>query len=409
MDRLRVFVVVLVIVVIGVSYIIFNRQRVLRSPTGGIKTTLPGNSALSPAPSDALTDEQRMFYDKYQLSRIRLPAGFGISVFAEVPTARSLTISPSGVVYVGNRQNGTVYALVDRDKDGVAERMYPLTSGLHVPNGVAFKDGDLYVTTITTVYRLADIENKLDTPPQPEVIYDKFPSDEAHGWKYTAFGPDGKLYIAVGVPCNSCLSENPVYGTITRLNVETKTLEIVARGLRNSVGFDWRPGDNQFWFTDNGRDRMGDDVPGDELNTLRTLGEHFGAPYCYEENIQDPDITPARPCRDFTAPVQVLGPHVAALGMRFYTGNMFPKEYNSQIFIAEHGSWNRTTPIGYRVTIVQLMGDQSVSYKPFAEGWLDESTGQAWGRPVDVAVSPDGSLLVSDDKAGVIYRIFYKE
>jgi glucose/arabinose dehydrogenase len=406
MNRSHLFLIIFIALVIASSYILFNRRKDKSQTSNSTSFNAGSPTPLSPSSTDGLSPEQLELFNKHKLGNIKLPQGFRISVFAEVPTARSLVVSPRGVVYVGNRENGSVYALVDENQDGVAERMLPLTTNLHVPNGVAFKDGDLYVTTIDTVYRLNDVENDLSKPPQPEVVYDGFPSDEAHGWKFTAFGPDGRLYIPVGVPCNSCLSSNPLFGTIAALDVSSKKVEIVAKGLRNSVGFDWRPSDDQLWFTDNGRDRMGDDVPGDELNRLSKIGEDFGAPYCYGNDVQDPDISPQRPCADFTKPVQVLAPHTAALGMRFYTGKMFPPEYKNQIFIAEHGSWNRTVPIGYRVMLVRLDGDRAVSYEPFAEGWLG-ANGEAFGRPVDVAVAPDGALSVSDDRAGAVYRIFY--
>jgi glucose/arabinose dehydrogenase len=239
-------------------------------------------------------------------------------------------------------------------------------------------------------------------------VTDKYPGDKHHGWKYIAFGPDGKLYIPVGAPCNICndAEKDPRYASITRINADGSGQEVFAHGIRNTVGFAWHPQTNEMWFTENGRDMMGDDVPGDELNRAPQKDMHFGYPFCHEANIADPDFGKDHPCSDYTPPVQVLAPHTAALGMKFYTGNMFPAEYKNTVFIAEHGSWNRSEPIGYRVMMVKLDGNKAVSYKPFAEGWLKD--GKAWGRPVDILQLPDGSLLVSDDFANTIYRITYK-
>jgi glucose/arabinose dehydrogenase len=307
---------------------------------------------------------------------------------------------------------GNVYAVVDRNKDGKAEEVHTIASGLRSPNGVAWKDGALYVAEISRVLRFDGIDDKLASPPKPVVVTDAYPKDGHHGWKFIRFGPDGKLYVPVGAPCNVCDEKNPIYASITRIVVpqggpQGGQPEIVARGVRNTVGFDWHPKTRELWFTDNGRDWLGDDAPPDELNRAPKAGLHFGFPYCHAGTIADPEFGKARPCSQFTPPARTLGPHVAALGMRFYTGTMFPEAYRNQIFIAEHGSWNRSQPLGYRVTLVRLQGDKAVSYEPFAQGWLEG--GEAWGRPVDVEVMPDGSLLVSDDRAGAIYRITYKK
>jgi glucose/arabinose dehydrogenase len=346
---------------------------------------------------------------KYNLDKIKLPPGFTISVYAEVPSARSMALSPSGIVYVGNRDGNKVYAIVDENKDGKADKVYTVASGLNMPNGVAFKDGSLYIATVSTIIRLDSIESRLSDPPKPVVVYDKYPSDDAHGWKFIAFGPDGKLYVPVGAPCNICESENPVYASITRMNADATSMEIYAKGIRNTVGFAWHPLTKQLWFTDNGRDNLGNDMPADELNSAPQAGMHFGYPYCHQGDISDPEFGVGKKCTDYTAPVQNLGPHVAALGMRFYTGDQFPSTYKDQIFIAEHGSWNRSEPIGYRVTLVKLDATgKSLSYSNFAEGWLQPG-GKVLGRPVDVQVMPDGALLVSDDYAGVLYRIVYQK
>ncbi len=342
---------------------------------------------------------------KYNLHKIKLPPGFTISVYAEVPNARSITLSPSGILYVGNRSEDKVYAVADENKDGKADKVYTIASGLKTPNGVAFKNGNLYIATITSILKLENIEASLSNPPQPKIVYDKFPPDEHHGWKFISFGPDGKLYVPVGAPCNICKKDNPVYSSITRINEDGTGLEVFANGIRNSVGFTWHPVTKQLWFTENGRDMLGDNVPADELNNAATAGMHFGFPYCHEGAILDPEFGKGKNCSDYTAPVQKLGPHVAALGMRFYTGKMFGAEYNNQVFIAEHGSWNRSEPIGYRVSMVKLdSAGKSLGYSNFAEGWL-QPDGKVLGRPVDVEIMPDGSMLISDDYSGVIYRV----
>jgi glucose/arabinose dehydrogenase len=341
------------------------------------------------------------------LERIKLPPGFEISIYASgVENARSMVLSPNGTLFVGTRSAGKVYAVVDHNGDAKADEVITLAQGLNSPNGVAFRDGALYVAEINRVLRFDDVEQRLTSSSQPVVVNDKFPKDGHHGWKFISFGPDGMLYVPVGAPCNICQRNPDRYAVIMRLRPDGMNVETFARGIRNTVGFDWHPKTKELWFTDNGRDWLGDDSPPDELNHAQRPGMHFGFPYCHGGSIADPEFGSKRQCSEFAAPVQNLGPHVAALGMRFYTGTMFPEAYRQQIFIAEHGSWNRTTPSGYRVTLVRLDNDRAVSYEPFAEGWLHE--GRAWGRPVDVLVMPDGSLLVSDDRADVIYRITYK-
>ncbi len=343
-----------------------------------------------------------------RLETIELPEGFTIGVFAgDLPGARSLNLGEKGTVFVGTRSPGKVYALVDEDGDGQADRTYLIAEGLNSPNGVAFKDGDLYVAEISRVIKFPDIENRLDNPPDPVVVNDSFPDDARHGWKFIRFGPDGLLYVPVGAPCNVCDPADRRYASIMRMKPDGSGLEIFARGIRNTVGFDWHPETGVLWFTDNGRDWMGDDLPPDELNRAPEKGLHFGFPYCHGDDVLDPLHGEEDSCGKYVPPVQELGPHVAALGMRFYDGEMFPEEYRNQVFIAEHGSWNRTVPIGYRVTLVRLEGAKAVSYEDFATGWLQE--GDAWGRPVDVMVMPDGSLLVSDDRAGAVYRISYRD
>lgn len=341
------------------------------------------------------------------LDRIQLPKGFHIEVFADdIPDARSMALSPGGTLFVGTRRAGNVYAIRDTDGDFAADQTVTIAAGLNWPNGVAFHDGDLYVAEIHRVIKFPDIESKLLKPPTPVIVYDDFPRDRSHGWKFIAFGPDGMLYIPVGAPCNICQNEDPRYAALHRMRPDGTGIETFAKGIRNTVGFDWHPETGELWFTDNGRDRMGDDIPPDELNRADREGLHFGFPYRHGNNVIDPEFGRIKPPDPLTPPVQELGPHVAALGMRFYTGGQFPPEYRNQILIAEHGSWNRTEPIGYRITRVLLSGARSVGYEVFAEGWLHR--GSPWGRPVDLVVMADGSLLVSDDHGGRIFRIFYR-
>ncbi len=342
--------------------------------------------------------------DESQLDLIELPPGFEISIYADgVEGARSMALGDRGTVFVGSRGPGRVYALTDEDRDQRVDRVRVIADGLRSPNGVAFRDGDLFVAEISRVTRYRDIEDHLDDPPEPLVIRDDFPDRSQHGWKYIAFGPDGMLYVPVGAPCNNCLSDNEIFATVTRMDPDGKHREIYAHGVRNTVGFDWHPETGVLWFSDNGRDWMGDNRPPDELNRAPEKGMNFGFPYCHGSDIEDPEFGERAGCNEFTPPVQALGPHVAALGIIFYTGDKFPVEYTRRIFIAEHGSWNRTVPIGYRITTVTVENGQASDYSVFADGWLQGR--RAWGRPVDLLQLPDGSLLVSDDAADVVYRI----
>jgi glucose/arabinose dehydrogenase len=337
----------------------------------------------------------------------RLPPGFVLSVYADnVPNARSMTLSPNGVLFVSTRDAGNVYAVRDTNHDYIADEVITIARGLYMPNGIAFRNGSLYVAEVNRVLRYDNIESSLRNPPSPVIVNDSFPSDSHHGWKFIAFGPDGMLYVPIGAPCNICARSDQRYASIMRMRPDGSGLEIYAHGVRNTVGFAWHPVTNELWFTDNGRDYLGDDSPPDELNYAPNPAMHFGFPYCHGRNIPDPEFGKNRNCSEFIPPAMELGPHVAALGMRFYTGTMFPPEYRNQIFIAEHGSWNRSVPIGYRITLVRLQGNNTASYEVFADGWLRESG--VMGRPVDLQVMPDGSMLVSDDYAGKIYRIAYR-
>lgn len=339
------------------------------------------------------------------LDQVRLPPGFRIDLVTDdVPGARAMAMSPSGTLFVGSLSEGKVYAV--SDPLGGKPRVRVVANGLRAPAGVAFRDGSLYASSVSKIVRLDNIESRLDDPPAPVVVSDRFPTEAHHGWKFIAFGPDGYLYVPVGAPCNVCAPDENRYANIMKMKPDGSDLQVVARGVRNTVGFDWHPATRELWFTDNGRDRMGDDVPDDELNRATAAGQHFGYPYCHAGNVADPEYGSKRQCSEFVPPVARLGAHVAALGMRFYTGTQFPPAYRNSVFIAEHGSWDRSEPSGYRVVSVALDGSgKAVRQEVFAQGWLRGR--KPWGRPADVLVAPDGSLLVSDDLAGAIYRIRY--
>jgi hypothetical protein len=337
------------------------------------------------------------------LERLKLPPGFEIAVYAQVPGARSLALGKDGVVFVGTMRSGRVYALVPQAGGG-AEPV-TIASGLNSPNGVAYRNGSLYVAEINRVLRYDNIDTSLHNPPAPALVSDRFPRDTHHGWKYIAFGPEGKLYVPVGAPCNVCETDER-YSMISRMNPDGTGYEVFARGVRNTVGFDWHPGTKELWFNDHGRDMLGDDLPSCELNHAPRAGMHFGFPFCHQGDAADPEFGAKRSCAEFTPPALKQGGHVAPNGLKFYTGKLFPAEYANRIFIAQHGSWNRSKKSGYRVMMVTLDGDKVAKYEPFIDGWLANE--QHWGRPVDLLVMPDGSLLVSDDFAGVVYRVSYK-
>jgi glucose/arabinose dehydrogenase len=338
------------------------------------------------------------------LDHVVLPPGFTMELVTDqVPNARSLALGDRGTLFVGTRSAGKVYA-VNGIVPGDTARVTVISDGLNMPNGVAFRDGALYVAEVNRILRFDGIESRLDENVEPTVLVDDYPSDRHHGWKYIAFGPDGRLYVPIGAPCNVC--DQPGYAVITRMNVDGSGREVFARGVRNTVGFTWHPATREFWFTDNGRDWMGDDLPPCELNRAASPGLDFGFPRCHGANVVDPEFGKPGACSDSVPPVQELGAHVAPLGVKFYTGENFPEAYRGQLLIAEHGSWNRSEKSGYRITRVTLDGNEATAYEPFVTGF--HSGEEVYGRPVDLLVLDDGSLLVSDDHAGAIYRIRYR-
>jgi glucose/arabinose dehydrogenase len=336
------------------------------------------------------------------ISKLRVPTGFHIEIYATgLPGARTLRRGSKGTIFVGTRTQGRVYAVVD---NGGTKQVKIIVSGRQQPNGLAFHNGSLYVATVSAIERFDDIENRLDNPPAPELVAN-LPTETWHGWRYIGIGPDNKLYVSIGAPCNVCVPDAS-HGIIKRMNLDGSGSQVVARGVRNSVGFDWSTISGRLLFTDNGRDNMGDLVPHDELNVVRSTGQHFGFPYCHQGNVQDP-VFDDRPCTDFAGPFVRLGAHGAALGIRFYDGPMFPAEYQNAMFIARHGSWNRSQKFGADVVAILLTANGNFrQFRKFLSGFIE---GEAYlGRPVDVLMMPDGSLLVSDDLNGALYRITYR-
>ena len=348
--------------------------------------------------------------NKYQdiIKQLHVADDFEISIYADdLPNARSLTLGDHDIVYIGTGAEGKVYAAQDANGDGIAEKRYTLAENLNMPNGVAYRAGSLYVAEINRIIRFDNISQNLASPPKPVVVYDQFPSDQHHGWKYLRFGPDNKLYTAIGAPCNICDPEKSIYTSLVRLDADGSHFESLARGIRNTVGFDWQPCTHALFFTDNGRDYLGDDLPPDELNQWSKTGEHFGFPHCHAGYIKDPEFGEHKKCSQFKAPAWQFKAHVAPLGLHFYQGKQFPQKYQNQLFVAQHGSWNRTKPDGYRIALITFKQNKPVSEQVFIDGWLTKAD-KVLGRPVDILEMPDGSLLISDDQLGVIYKIHYK-
>jgi glucose/arabinose dehydrogenase len=336
--------------------------------------------------------------------KLKLQKGFNIELYAgNVPNARSMRQGDKGTVFVGSRLQDKVHAIVEK---GGKREVKVLYSGLYRPNGLAFKDGTLYIAELSKVSKAEKIEDNLDNPPKLQLIYDNLPKDEAHGWKFIGIGPDGKLYIPVGQPCNNCLPPD-THAQIRRINLDGSGMEVIAKGVRNTVGFDWHPVSKQLYFTDNGRDWASEDVPEDELNRVTKIGEHFGSPFCYQGDFPDPEFGWGRSCSEFTPPVLKTGPHSASLGMRFNTGSMFPAKYKNAIFIARHGSWNRSKKFGGDILAVFLNPDGTVkSTEVFLSGFLGPDNNYI-GRPDDVLFLKDGSMLISDDYNGAVWRVTY--
>jgi glucose/arabinose dehydrogenase len=342
--------------------------------------------------------------DKLPIEKLKAPKGFKIELYAAgVGNARTLRQGDKGTVFVGSRLLDKVYAIVDK---GEKREVKPIYSGLYRPNGLAFKDGVLYIAELSRISKVEKIEDNLDNPPKPVVIYDDLPKDEAHGWKFLTIGPDDKLYFQVGAPCNICMP-SPAHAQIRRINLDGSGAEVVARGIRQIVGMDFSPITKQLYFTENSRDWLSEDIPEEKLNRLTQPGkDNFGYPYCHQGNIADQEFGWGHSCDEFTKPIALLGPHTAALGMRFYAGNTFPSEYRNAIFIARHGSWNRTKKIGGDIVVARLSEDGAVkSIEPFITGFIENNN--YVGRPADVEFVKDGSMLISDDFNGAVYRVTY--
>lgn len=364
------------------------------------------NNQVSPAFKFWMHD----YHGELPIEKLKLPPNYKIEVYAEgVENARSMAYGADGTLYVGTRSKGNVYAIPDEDKDMKGDTVITIFENGNMPNGVALDGDDLYVAEVNRILKFEDISKDLTTSKTPKVIYDQYPTEEHHGWKYIAFGPDGRLYVPVGAPCNICESEEPIFNTITSIKKDGTDLRIEQKGIRNTVGFTWEKSSDHLYFTDNGRDWLGDDIPACELNRATQIGQHFGYPYCHQGDLLDPEYGEDKNCEDYIAPIQKMGPHTAPLGVEFIDYTLFPKSDQREILIAEHGSWNRSKKIGYQISKVTLDDTGSASsYEPFITGWL-ETDENVWGRPVDLEFLPDGSLLISDDFAHAIYRVYPTE
>lgn len=350
---------------------------------------------------------------KAELDKLVLPDGFSIEIYANVGNARQMSLGDDGTVYVGSRGDagGRIYAIPDANGDGKADEVIAITGGLKSPSGLTYHNGDLYIGAISRIYRIKDISNNFRNKPKPEVLTADLPDKTHHGWKFLEFGPDGLLYIPIGAPCNICEPE-AVFASINTMDVNNPEAGITqyANGIRNTVGFDWDPVSGDLWFTDNGGDGLGDEMPADELNHASKKGLNFGYPYIHQGDTPDPEFGKGKNPADYTPPAQKLAPHAGAIGMAFYKGDMFPENYKNNIIIAEHGSWNRTQAAGHtghRLTLVTIQDGKAVKYEPFITGFLQNN--KAWGRPTDVLELKDGSLLIADDEADAIYKVTYKK
>ena len=339
-----------------------------------------------------------------KIAALSLPEGFTLTLVSDqVPGARQMALSPEGILYVGTRKAGKVYAVLPSTPDKHPE-VVVIAEDLTSPSGLVWLNGNLYVGAVDRILKYSDIDQQHKAAPKAEVISQRLPDKAYHGWKSLSVGPDGYLYVPVGVPCNICVSENPVFGTIQRMHPDTGEMSTYAKGVRNSVGLAWHPESGNLWFSDNGRDMLGDDVPPDEINEIALKNAHYGYPFYHAGDIADPEFSEGKKPGDYVPPIHTIQAHSAALGISFYTGNQFPDRYRNALFIAEHGSWNRTEKVGYRVSVIRWEAGKRI-YEPFVSGWLVGE--ENWGRPNDVLVTPNGDLLISDDQAGAIYRISY--
>jgi glucose/arabinose dehydrogenase len=340
------------------------------------------------------------------LQSVKLPKGFKISVYAAgVNSARQMAWGDKGTLFVGSFGAGTVYAITDK---GGTKEVKPILTGLKMPTGLAFRDGALYVVDIDKILKYDDAEANLDKMPVAKAVYDDMPSYAAHGWKYLVFDKAGWLYVPFGPPCNECLPPTSL-SQVRRVNPATGQAELIAIGVRNSVGGDIDPRSGDYWFTENARDWISDDLPSDKLNHVTKIGAHYGYPYCHQGDMPDPKFAMGHKCSEFTPPALNLGAHVAPLGMKFYTGKQFPAEYANNIFIAEHGSWNRHKYQGARIMrVITDPSGKKIKQEVFASGWINGDRSYT-GRPADLLLAPDGSMLVADDWAGAIYRISYEK
>ena len=354
--------------------------------------------------------------DPLPLATLNMPAGFNIAVFADVENPRQMALGDDGEIYVGSLRAGKVHLVRDTNGDGKADQVTVVVADLDLPSGLAYRDGDLYVGALNQILVFRNIQQQLrnkapDQLATSEVLTATLPAERHHGWKYLEFGPDGYLYIPVGAPCNICQPDSP-FASIQRMNINTSpaVFEPFVTGVRNTVGFDWHPDTGELWFTDNGRDMLGDDLPPCELNRVTQAGQHFGYPFFHGQSIPDPEFSAGHNPTDYIEPALDLDPHVAPLGMMFYTGTMLPAAYHKQVLIPEHGSWNRTPEAGhtgYRITVARMDDQGVMHYEILVDGWLQDNV--AWGRPADLLQMADGSILIADDKANVIYRLSYSQ
>ncbi|MCZ6890074.1 MAG: PQQ-dependent sugar dehydrogenase [Gammaproteobacteria bacterium] len=336
------------------------------------------------------------------VSRLTVPPGFEISVVTNaVPDARQMAETESGLVFVGTRRAKKIYAV---DPRKTPAEVTTIASGLTLPSGIALVGNDLYVGALNVILRYPDAESRFRLGLTPEIVTESLPKNRWHGWRHLSTGPDGYLYVAVGAPCNVCKRSDPRFGSILRMDPATGDATVYARGIRNTVGMDWHPDTHELWFSDNGADNLGDDVPPDEINHVEAAASHFGFPYVHAGTILDSKFGKDASADEFVPPIVKIQAHSAALGIAFYSGEQFPESYRGALFIAEHGSWNRSSKVGYRVSVVKFI-DQMPVYEPFVTGWLVGK--KNWGRPADVIAARDGSLLISEDQDGVIYRVRY--